>query len=254
MPMTQTELVKLRKQFSKGHIPPPVKKEIESKFKQGMTWHNYGSKWQVYPAPDLNRLQPKWLKNPQRPYNCSTKVEPIRSQSDIDRIKAMLADQPRNLALFTCGINTNLRASDLIRITIDQVKDLLPGDSFEIKETKTGKSRWVTLNKGLHDAIQNWIKVGNHKTGNPLFKSQRGASLTVSSVNRLVKGWCKKIGLKGNYGSHTLRKTWGYHAYKAGIDLPRLMTCFNHSSQRQTLDYLCIQESQIQEVYLTVEL
>ena len=42
------------------------------------------------------------------------KVEPIRKKRDIQSIKKMLSDNPRNQALFTIGINTNLRASDLL--------------------------------------------------------------------------------------------------------------------------------------------
>lgn len=188
-----------------------------------------------------------------------TKVEPIRRKADIDRIKTLLQDQPRNLALYVLGINSNLRASDLVRITVDQVIGIGPRESFEIREKKTGKLRRITLNNGTHSALRNWIEVGNLRSGDPLFKSQRNGSdntgrLTVSSVNRLVKRWCYEIGLQGNFGSHTLRKTWGYHAWKAGVDLPRLMTCFNHSSQQQTLNYLCIQNKEIQEVYLQVEL
>jgi len=252
--MAPPEIIKIRRQFSRGIIPATVKKDIEAQFKKGMTWAGYGYKWQVYPSHAEKRLQPRWLKNPQRPYNRSTKVEPIRHKSDIERIKAMLLEQPRNLALFSFGINTNLRASDLTRVIVKQVENLHSGDSFEIRETKTGKTRWITLNKGVHQIIRDWIRVADLKAADPLFISQRECALTVSSVNRLVKSWCRQIGLKGNYGSHTLRKTWGYHAYKAGIDLPRLMTCFNHSNQKQTLDYLCIQDSQIQEVYLQVEL
>jgi len=84
----------------------------------------------------------------------------------------------------------------------------------------------------------------------PLLLGQRGP-LTVPSVNRLVKGWCREINLKGNYGSHTLRKTWGYHQRVTfGRGLPELMVCFNHSSQRQTLDYLGIQPEEIRSIYL----
>ncbi len=181
------------------------------------------------------------------------KVEPIRKQADIKYIKSMLADQPRNLALFTLGINTNLRASDLVNIRVNQVDAVAPGESFEIREQKTGKIRRITLNPKTFNVIQPLIDAASNPA-DPLLKSKKGTVLTVSSVNRLVKGWCRAAGLRGNYGSHTLRKTWGYHAWKAGIDLPRLMVIFNHSSQKQTLEYLCIQESQIQEVYLRVEL
>ena len=183
------------------------------------------------------------------------KVEPIRRRADILRIKNLLVKQPRNLALFVFGINTNLRASDILRITTEQVSGIQPGESIEIVEKKTKKPRRITLNESTTSVINNWIIEKGNKQG-PLFNSQRhkDRSLCATSIHRLVKSWCKQINIKGNYGSHTLRKTWGYHAWKAGIDIPILMTIFNHSSQRQTLQYLCIQEKEIQEVYLKVEL
>ena len=182
------------------------------------------------------------------------KVEPIRRKADIDRIKANLATQPRNLALFTFGINTNLRASDIIRITVKQVRGIEPGSTIEIVEKKTKKPRCITLNPGTVSAVKGWLKVRGEKPG-PLFLSQRnGKAICVTSVHRLVKAWCAQINLRGNYGSHTLRKTWGYQAWRVGIDLPRITIIYNHTSQKQTLQYLCIQEKEIQEVYLKVEL
>ena len=177
------------------------------------------------------------------------KVEPIRKKKDIQSIKKMLTDNPRNQALFTIGINTNMRASDLLGIKAGQVMDLKPGDSIQVKEKKTGKFRIITLNKACTGAIHKLLQTRPYEDGEPLFVGQRG-SLTVPSVVRLVKSWCKAINLKGNYGSHTLRKTWGYHQRVSfGTDIPRLMICFNHSSQRQTLDYLCIQPEEIKDVY-----
>ena len=183
------------------------------------------------------------------------KVEPIRRKADIERIKTNLVAQPRNLALFTFGINTNLRASDIIRITVKQVKGIKPGGTIEIVEKKTKKQRCITLNAGTVDVIRRWLEIRGDKPG-PLFLSQRmtGRAICASSVHRLVKAWCAQINLRGNYGSHTLRKTWGYQVWRAGIDLPRIMIIFNHASQKQTLQYLCIQEKEIQEVYLKVEL
>ena len=178
------------------------------------------------------------------------KVDPIRKKRDIASIKKMLAGNPRNLALFTLGINTNLRASDLLRITAGQVKDIKADETIELKEKKTGKHRMVNLNRACVMAVQVLLQAYSYTDNEPLFKSQRG-TLTVPSVNRLVKQWCRDINLRGNYGSHTLRKTWGYHQRVTfGTDIPRLMVCFNHSTQRQTLDYLCIQPEEIRSVYL----
>ena len=177
------------------------------------------------------------------------KVEPIRKKRDIQSIKRMLSDSPRNQALFTIGINTNLRASDLLGIKAVQVRDLKPGDSILIKEKKTGKFRVVTLNKACIQAIQKLLASSRYNDNDPLFVGQRGP-LTVPSVSRLVKSWCRAINLRGNYGSHSMRKTWGYHQRVTfGTDIPRLMVCFNHSTQRQTLDYLCIQADEIKDVY-----
>ena len=190
-------------------------------------------------------------RNPNRPAPGSTiRVEPIKRLKDIKAIKKMLAGRPRDLALFVLGINTNLRASDLLRIKVAQVKGLKPGDEIEIKEKKTGKLRRITLNKAAVTAIQAALKATAYADGDYLFKSAKGPVLTVPSVHRLVKGWCRDINLKGNYGSHTLRKTWGYHQRVTfGVGLPELMVAFNHSTQRQTLDYLCVQPDEIRSIY-----
>jgi integrase len=181
----------------------------------------------------------------------NTKVEPIKSLSDIRTIKKLLADNPRNLALFTLGINTNLRASDLVRITVGQVRGLKPMDEIEIRETKTKKPRRISINAACVEVIAAAINdAGDPDDDDPLFKGQRGAGLTVPSVINLVKGWCKKINLQSNFGSHTLRKTFGYQQRVAfGVGLPELMVAFNHSSQRKTLDYLCIQPDEVKNIY-----
>ncbi len=178
-------------------------------------------------------------------------VEPIKAMQDIKAIKKLLSDKPRDLCLFTLGINTNLRASDLLSITIAQVVSLEPGDELTLKEQKTGKARRITINKAVQVAIQGLLRAKAYESGDYLFRSQRGAVLTVPSLSRLVKTWCRMIHLKGNYASHTLRKTWGYQQRKSfNVGIPELMVCFNHSSQRQTLDYLCIQPEEIKNVYL----
>jgi site-specific recombinase XerD len=105
------------------------------------------------------------------------------------------------------------------------------------------------------DTIRGHLQSGEYLDTDFLFKSQRGdKAVSTSSINRLVKGWCQDVGLQGNYGSHTLRKTFGYHQRQAGTDIPTLMIMFNHSTQKQTLDYLCIQAEEIQDAYLRVVL
>ena len=155
--------------------------------------------------------------------------------------------------MFVVGINTNLRASDLTRITVGQVRSLKPGESFDLREKKTGKVRSVVMNGDCIKAI------GRYLTGRldaaddePLFKSQRGGHAIIPiTLNGLVKSWCRTINLKGNFGAHSLRKTWGFHQRTAfNVDMPTLMSAFGHATQRQTLRYLGIGEQEVRDVFM----
>ncbi|MGF1489403.1 MAG: tyrosine-type recombinase/integrase [Prochloraceae cyanobacterium] len=192
--------------------------------------------------------------NPNRPYRgAAIKVEPIRYKKAIKNIKKILADRPRDLCLFTLGINTAFRASELLSIRYGQVKFKDVGETLEIKQPKTKRYRIVTLNRTAVEAIDNYLDNklarSNFSNNDFIFRSQRGAVLTVPTVSQMVKVWCKEVGLDGNYGSHTLRKTWGYWQYQRGTQVALLMEAFKHSTQRQTLDYLCIQDKDIQQIF-----
>ncbi len=178
-----------------------------------------------------------------------TIVEPIRDPKDIKAIKKILADKPRDLAIFVLGINTNLRASDIISIKVKQVST---GDELVLTEKKTGKERRITLNPQVQKVIKDLLTVNPAEPEDYLFRSRKkNGPLSSTSLSRLVTSWCAMVNLKGNYASHSLRKTWGYHQRVTfGTGIPELMVCFNHSTQRQTLDYLCIQPEEIRSVYL----
>lgn len=179
----------------------------------------------------------------------NVKVDPIKDKKHIQTIKKLLADRPLDYALFVVGINTNLRASDLLNIKVHQVKDLKPNDEIVLNEKKTKKERRITLNTACISAIRGLLAFKKYRDDDFLFTGQRGV-LTVPTVNQKVKSWCRTINLTGNFGSHTLRKTFGYHQRVTfGTDLPTLMEIFNHSTQKQTLAYLCVQPDEIRNVY-----
>ena len=182
----------------------------------------------------------------------SKKVDPITELKDIRSIKKCLQDNPRDLCLFTIGINTNLRASDLVRITVGMVNDLNVGDELVLIEKKTEKERRISLNRDCIDTIQNLINSFKQprKDDSQLFRGRQG-DIKPIGVNYLVNKWVKIINLKGKYGAHSLRKTFGYHMrVQHKVSIPILMQIFNHHSQKQTLDYLCVQPDEIKEVYM----
>lgn len=175
-------------------------------------------------------------------------AEPIRELRKIRDIARLLEQSPRDRALFLLGIGTALRASDLVALDVRDVRGrtVIP----RLVEVKTGKAKVLTINEDAQGAIQKWLDVSGLGDDDPLFKGQRGR-MTVSNVSRMVKGWCSRVGLVGNYSSHTLRKTFGFHQRKTfRVDIPTLMDIFNHGSQRQLLLYLCIQDDEVESVYM----
>lgn len=184
------------------------------------------------------------MKRTNRPEKGSTIwVEPIRSQGDIQRISTLLADRPRDLALFVVGVNTSLNARDLLRLKVGQVRRIKPGDRITVRGFKSGRPQCVIINDAIHDALQRHLAEFEHMADDELlFRSRKGGGvLSMSYFNRRVKSWCKEVSLKGNFGSQTLRKTFGYLSY-AGCetDLDGLMALFGHYSRKQTADYLGI--------------
>jgi integrase len=181
----------------------------------------------------------------------SIAMEPIKDLRAIAKIKARLAERPRDLALFVTGINTALRASDLLALTAGQVRAILADgeDGGLVRETKTGKRRRILLNGAARQELARLLDSRDYADEERIFQGQRGP-MSASYLCRLIKGWCADVGLRGQYGSHSLRKTWGYHQRVTyGVDIPTLMEVLGHSTQRQTLTYLCIQPEEIRSVY-----
>jgi integrase len=188
--------------------------------------------------------------NPHRPApGSSIKVQPIRLKKDIETIKNNLADRPRDLCLFVLGINTAFRANELLSIRVGQVRDLKVGDVLDVRQSKTKAYRQVTLNRKAVEAIQGLLGSRSFEAEDFLFFSRWGDRLGVPEVSRKVKGWCQDIRLDGNYGSHSLRKTWGFWQYKRGTPIPLLMEAFGHQTQRQTMAYLGIQAMEVAQIF-----
>lgn len=189
----------------------------------------------------------------------SIKVEPIRDLDAIRQIKDRLRERNlRDYCLFTLGINTAYRASELLSLTVGQVAHLRTGDLLDIKQKKSQRYRATTLNRVAVEAIKLWLEkhpaMDNLQA--PLFVSQRqDGALCVATVNRMIKRWCKEVDLCGHFGSHTLRKTWGFQQRKCNdAPMPLLMSAYGHRSEMQTLTYLHIQECELKDLFLRMEL
>jgi len=136
------------------------------------------------------------------------------------------------------GINNGLRIGDLLQLKVKDVQGVKPGDTIRVREQKTGKTNILVINKATHKALQAYLSQTMAEPGDFLFKSQKGnAPLTVSYANRLIKDWCRQINLRGNYGTHTLRKTFGYIR---GSTTELAMSCCARGSTTAVLLLQCV--------------
>jgi integrase len=182
------------------------------------------------------------------------KVEPIRDLNDIKSIKQLLNEDPLKHLLFVIGINSGLRCGDILNLKIEDLENKSIGDAINIIENKTKKENFFIINKSIFKSYKNYrLKYKHLKTNEYIFQSQKGKNkpLTVSYCNNLVKKWAKQINLKGNYGTHSLRKTWGYvQRVIYGISFEIICKRFSHSNPTITMRYLGITDKEVSNIML----
>lgn len=191
--------------------------------------------------------------NPNHPKKGSIiTVEPI-SEQGVANIKRLLANRPRDLLLFTLGINNGLRIGDLLRLKVKDLKDLKAGQTLKVREVKTSKVNMLMLNTTSYKLFREYLKALAPNDNDYLFKSNKGINepIGVPYASTLIKGWCQQVGLKGNFGSHSLRKTFGcIQRRKFGVSWELLSNRFNHSSLATTKRYLGITDQEINGILL----
>ena len=184
-------------------------------------------------------------------------VEPIKNKRDLERIEVFLERHSRrNRLIFAFGINTGLRVSDILGLNVEDVD----GKSYvEIKEKKTGKYKRFPLNTKLKALIKDYLQNERCKSyslaeNEPLFLGKKHCRLDRSQVYRFLNEACKQLGITANVGTHTMRKSFGYHFYKQYNDVALLQKILNHSSPAITLRYIGIAQEEIDFSYNNFEL
>ena len=178
-------------------------------------------------------------------------VEPIRKLEDIEKIKDILSNQSRrNYLLFELGINTGLRISDILKL---RVEDVIHKKYIEIQEQKTKKMRKILISKSIKKIINKYIK--NKPSKDYLFPSRKGHN-PISRVQayRIINNVCNLVKIKEKIGTHTLRKTFGYHFYKQTKDIALLQNILNHSTPNVTLRYIGVTQDIIDDSLKTFTL
>ena len=186
-------------------------------------------------------------------------VEPIRDRKKIAQIKNLLRGQKRlrDLLLFAVGINTALRISDLLQLQVNHFLDErgMVRSRFWIKESKRGKRHEIVINSSIREALDEYLiaypNVGESRENFVFFSSSTNdysIPIKRGQAWKIITSICREAGLSGNFGTHSLRKTWGYHARMSGVDLALIMHKLNHESIAYTKRYLGITDDELEAV------
>ena len=184
-------------------------------------------------------------------------VQPIRNLKQVDTIKKLLKQQNlRDYCLFVLGINSGLRISDLLKLqVIDVIENGKIKDRIRLREKKTNKFKDFPLSEKTKQAIKEYLKTRNYKENEPLFLSRKNKGFLLrQQAYKILNSVAKDVGIKEKIGTHTLRKTFGYHAHKNGYDITLIQKLFNHSSPSVTLRYIGITQDKLDNVYLSLDL
>lgn len=188
---------------------------------------------------------------------------PIKNEEKLKKFKEYyLIIKPvcRNYAMIILGLNTAFRISDLLKLQWQDVfnhKNNCFKDHICITEQKTGKQQCVAINANVCKTLNILQEQEPFREKHQyLFANKRepGAHLSRSQAFRIIKEAAEYAGLDEHISCHSLRKTFGYHAWKQGVQPALLMELYNHSSYRITKRYLCIEQEDKDMVYLTVQL
>jgi integrase len=186
-------------------------------------------------------------------------TEPIRDKKKVKELMDYYKNrgQIRNYVLIVLGIYTALRISDLLRLRWEDVYDFESNgfrDTFSITENKTGKSKTVALNKGSLQSLRLYKLCKPISPEEPIFASEKNNSKAISRVQayRIIRAAASAIGVRAS--CHSLRKTFGYHAWRGGVAPILLMEIYQHSSYNVTRRYLGISQDDKNWVYAQIEL
>jgi len=179
-------------------------------------------------------------------------VDPLRDDDQKQRMEGVAQRVPLHWALFRLGL-TGLRMADVVRLRVGQVRGKPVGYKVNLIEGKTGKQNYFMITPNLHKALVAYLGTIPHAMDEQyLFVSPRGTGthLQSASVGHMVRRWAREAGLQEHYGTHTLRKTWGYLKRVGGTDLEIIRARYNHHDLNMTKLYIQAHTTEVVNVLM----
>lgn len=193
-------------------------------------------------------------------------AQPIKKTRDLENFKNYYKEiKPnyRNRLLIILGLNTALRISDILSLKWNDTYDFEKKEyknHIIITEQKTGKMSQIYINSNVLGALKDskeYLEQRNQiiTSNTYLFNhSNKNVPITRSQAFRIVKEAADYYSISGVISCHSLRKTFGYHAWKQGASPALLVTIFNHSSFNITKRYLGIEQDDKDKIFKKIKL
>lgn len=172
-------------------------------------------------------------------------VEAIRDIKQINAIKKYLKEHAeRDYVLFVFGINTGLKITEMLEVKVGEVLENEKVKSF-YSYSYHGVMKEVYLNQKVKKVIHHYVQNNQLRNEDFLFKSSKtDKPITRQQAYRIIHQAAESVGIAGKIGTNSMRKTFGYHAYKRGVAISLLQKQFNHSTPAETLKYLGISKDE----------
>lgn len=188
--------------------------------------------------------------------------QPLKRKEDIKKLENYFYQKKeyRNYLLVVMGLNTALRISDLLQIKWTDVYNKETRQFFHhvhLIEQKTGKRTIILLNSTVKQALKEYGRRIEKNTDSPfIFFSPQKPEQPLSRIQayRIIQRAIKELDIHGQISCHSLRKTFGYQAWKEGAEPALLMSVFNHSSYSITKRYLCIDQDDKDQLFMKINL
>src|SRR5262245_27721173 len=161
------------------------------------------------------------------------------------RVRLQMQGRLRELAMFNLGIESKLRARDLVRL---RVRDVCHGDRVAaraiVMQQKTGRPVQFEITPATRETVEAWIRQAGLKPDGYLFPSRVHASphLGTRQLARMMDGWVAEIGLDPlAYGTHSIRRTKPTLIYRRTKNLRAVQLLLGHTKLESTVRYLGIE-------------
>jgi len=184
-------------------------------------------------------------------------TQPIRDKQQVRDLAEYYLEkgQLRNHVLILLGLYTALRISDLLRLTWDDVYDFKNDrvrTRIDIVEKKTHKAKSISLNIAVVNALVMFADRSAQKGSVLIENPQTRKAISRIQAYRLIRSASDALRFQCSISCHSLRKTFGYHAWKSGVSPVVIMEIYNHNTLAVTQRYLGVTQDDKDAVYMNL--